>query len=79
MDTYQAISCEFHDVLEARATLRKPVAVHYRDETGALQRRSAVITDVFARGGADYLTLSSGETVRLDRVVEVDGEKLADF
>lgn len=76
---YIPVSCEFHDRLEDLATLRKQAGVSYVDENGAPQQRSAVIKDVFAREGADYLTLSSGETVRLDRLVEVDGYKLADF
>lgn len=76
---YIPVSCEFHDRLEDLATLRKQAAVSYLDEDGAPQQRSAVIKDVFARDGADYLTLSSGETLRLDRLVEVDGYKLADF
>ena len=43
------------------------------------QQRDAVIKDVLAREGADYVALSSGETVRMDRLVEVDGYRLADF
>ena len=70
---YRSISCELHDRLEDIATLRKRVRVRYREESGALQQRQAVIVDVFARHGAEYLSLDSGETVRLDLLEEVDG------
>ena len=76
---YQPISCEYHDLLEVHATKRAPARVTFRDDDGAVKTVSAVITDVFARAGADYLSLSSGETLRLDQLIDVDGVKLADF
>ncbi|UNK48560.1 hypothetical protein MNR01_12470 [Lysobacter sp. S4-A87] len=76
---YHPISCEFHDRLEDLATLRKPARINFRDENGADQHRDAVITDVFARSGEEYLSMSTGEIVRLDRLVDVDGARLADY
>ncbi|WP_459571699.1 hypothetical protein [Cupriavidus sp. 8B] len=75
---YSPISCEFHDRLEDLATVRRPTQIRYRDADGTPQQRTATITDVYSRGGAEYLTLNTGETLRLDHLVEVDGEKLAD-
>ncbi len=77
--TYHPISCEFHDLLEAYATTRKLVQIRFRDGEGTEQLRSAVITDVFARAGAEYLSMNKGETLRLDQLLEVDGAKLADY
>jgi Rho-binding antiterminator len=76
---YHPISCEFHDLLEAHATTRTPVQIQFLDEAGAVQVRSAAITDVFAREGAEYLSMSTGETLRLDQLIEVNGAKLADY
>lgn len=76
---YHPISCEFHDLLEDLSTLRKRTAIGFRDEGGADQQRDAVITDVFAREGSEYVALDTGETVRLDRLVEVNGQRLADY
>lgn len=76
---YQPISCEFHDLLEVHATTRKPVQMQVRDENGAVKLYTASITDVYARNGAEYLSMSTGETVRLDLLVEVDGAKLANY
>jgi Rho-binding antiterminator len=75
---YTPISCDFHDLLEVHATTRKPTRISFRDGDGAAHQVSAVITDVFAQKGADYLTTSTGETLRLDQLIEVDGVKLAD-
>ncbi len=70
---YHPVSCEFHDVLEAAAMLRKPVPLVLREADGTSSTRTARITDVYAKDGADYLTLDSGETIRLDALAEVDG------
>lgn len=76
---YDPISCEFHDLLEAHATTRKQAQIRFRDGGGAVQDRRAAIVDVFAREGAEYISLSTGETVRLDQLIVVDNARLADF
>ncbi len=76
---YIPISCEFHDLLEDLATVRKPISIHYRDNGGGQQQRDATITDLYSRAGAEYVSLSSGETLRLDQLVEVKGENLSDY
>jgi Rho-binding antiterminator len=76
---YRPISCDFHDVLESLATSRKQALVRFLDDEGALQHRSAVIQDVYSRDHAEYVSLSSGEVVRLDRLIAVDREKLAKY
>ena len=74
--SYVPISCEFHDLLEVHATTRRPTALRFRDSSGTEQARSAVITDVYARSGAEYLSMDSGETLRLDQLIEVAGVEL---
>ena len=68
---YTPVSCSFHDRLEAIATTRKSVRIVFRTPTGDAQR-NAGISDVFARNEAEYLVLSTGETVRLDQLLIVD-------
>jgi Rho-binding antiterminator len=77
--TYRPISCEFHDLLEDHATTRRAMQIRFRDAEGADQLRRAVIIDVYARAGAEYLSTSTGEVVRLDHLVDVDGVRLADY
>lgn len=76
---YLPISCEFHDQLEIHAMRHKPVRIRYRDLSGMELERDAIITDVFARDGADYLTLSDGELLRLDQLIAVNEDRLADY
>lgn len=77
--TYQPINCEFHDVLESVAVRRTAVPIHYRDDEGVAAHLHSRIVDVFASGGAEYLQLASGELIRLDQLIAVDGAALAEF
>lgn len=72
LPTYTPIVCEFHDHLEAIAATRKAVEIVFTDATGAVQRRMATILDVYARDGAEYLAMGSGETIRLDHIIAAD-------
>ncbi|MEM5429864.1 hypothetical protein [Cupriavidus oxalaticus] len=76
---YSPISCEFHDLLEAVATMRRPAVIRYRDDDGAARQVTATITDIFSRERAEFVSLSSGEALRLDQLVEVNGDKLSDY
>ena len=69
---YHPVACDFHDLLEALATTRASVRMRFLDAEGTELQRRATVTDVFAREGAEYLSTSTGETVRLDRLVAVD-------
>lgn len=75
---YRPIDCEFHDRLEDLATARRTARISFLDEHDVVQQRDAVIADVFAKQGAEYLATKAGETVRLDRLLEVDGVRLTD-
>lgn len=78
LSKYHPISCEFHDLLEALATRRTSSRIRFLDANGNVAQRSAAITDVFARSGAEYLSLSTGEILRLDQLVAVNDARLAD-
>jgi Rho-binding antiterminator len=76
---YSPVSCDFHDVLEATATLRRRAAIAFLAPAGDRMQVSDRIVDFVTRGDGEYLLLASGEAIRLDRVVSVDGVRLADF
>lgn len=76
MDNYQPINCDFYDELEARATLRRHCRIEFRDATGQVQTTEAVIKDLYIRSKVEYMLLSTGLEIRLDRLVSVDGKPL---
>jgi Rho-binding antiterminator len=79
MSNYQPVNCEFHDVLEACATLRKPVTILVENADGTHSAIHAIISDVFARVGVEYLKTQSEELIRLDELLSVDGHEIRNF
>lgn len=65
---YRPIDCSVHDRLEAFATLGTVCRIVIRDGHGATREVIDRITDVFARGGEEFLVTASTGPVRLDRV-----------
>jgi Rho-binding antiterminator len=69
-EPYQPIDCAVHDRLEDLAVRRVACRIEMAAAEG-IREAAGVIVDVFARDGAEYLRLDSGETVRLDRIRRV--------
>ncbi|HET7273996.1 MAG TPA: hypothetical protein VFI91_02385 [Longimicrobiaceae bacterium] len=73
---YTPISCDAHDELLARATLKRETDLTYANEQGESVRVRGVIVDVYSRDGAEYLRTDNGLTIRLDQLQELDGAPL---
>lgn len=76
---YEPISCDFHDILEATATRKTVARVVFKDMDGIVRQRDARITDLETRADGEYMTLESGESIRFDRIVSIDGVALAGY
>lgn len=76
---YQPINCHFYDELELLAIRKKTCALVYKDEKEATLKRIDKIIDFKIIDAAEYMILESGEQIRLDRIIEVDGKVLAGF
>ncbi len=75
MDEYILISCDFHDRLEAWATLRQTCHILYRDVAHELIEVKGLIVDVYAADKADFLKLDNGTVIRLDKILSVNGKQ----
>jgi Rho-binding antiterminator len=73
---YSPIACAIHDELLAAATRREERDIAYTDEQGARRVVRSRILDVYTKGSEEFLRLSTGETVRLDRLAAVEGTAL---
>jgi Rho-binding antiterminator len=79
MDEYILVSCDFHDQLEAWATLRQPCQITYRDGANELIEVQGRIVDVYAADKADFLKLNNGTRIRLDKIVSVNGKEVSSY
>lgn len=72
---YQPIDCNFYDILEANAVLKKIVLIEYR-KNDELQKVENRIVDLFIKDKAEYMRLENGLEIRLDTIHSVDGNVL---
>lgn len=73
------MNCEFHDVIEACATLRKQITIVAKNTDGTHRAIHAIISGVSARDGVEYLKTHYAEWIRLDALVAVDGYEIRNF
>ncbi|MEM1269222.1 MAG: hypothetical protein AAGI08_04150 [Bacteroidota bacterium] len=78
--SYQPIACSFHDVLESLAIRRLESEITFYDAAGLLVTRTARIDDVYSTDShEEFVRLSTGEVIRLDKLVRAGGHALAGF
>ena len=77
MDTYIPVSCDFHDELEALATLHQDCHLVYRNHANQVVEVDGLIVDVYAANKADFLKLKDGTEIRLDQIVSVNGKPMS--
>jgi transcriptional antiterminator Rof (Rho-off) len=75
---YIPISCSFHDILLDRSTRKKEVRIVYLEGEEKLEQ-IGIIEDVFTKNKVEYLQVRNGPIIRLDALISVDEEALADF
>lgn len=71
---YQPIDCNFYDNFEAAIVTRRMVDLAYLDPFGKELRVTTRLNDLKTKLTEEFVQLESGEWLRLDRIVSVDGE-----
>lgn len=75
---YTQIPCLFYDILEALATKSQLITILFKEE-GEEKNIKGIISTFQIEKKVEYLVLKSGEKIRLDALVEVDGNKLSNY
>ena len=73
---YQPISCDFYDVLEESATLRKRSIIHFYNTEWQEKQIVSRIVNLFTKEKEEFMELENGQILRLDRLISVDGKLL---
>lgn len=73
-DPYRPISCDFHDELCLLAVQKRSCEIVFRDLGGEEARIEDRIEDIYTEGKEEFLRIGSGLTLRLDRLLRVDGK-----
>lgn len=71
-EKYKPIDCNYYDLLLDRATRKVGVELVYFSE-GERILKSCTFKDVYTKKGEEFLLLGTGELIRLDQIISVDG------
>ena len=70
---YIPIDCGFYDRIEAAIVQRKTVRLEYLDTDGKNVQAETMLNNTQTAAGEEFLLLPSGEKIRMDRIVSLDG------
>ena len=68
---YKCIDCNYYDVLEAYATLRRELKLEYLNDKGELVIEETRIKDFRTKNKEEFAILATGTVVRLDRFEKI--------
>jgi len=78
-EPYHPISCDFHSELELLAMRGTACEIVYLDEKDQTRTITDQIADLYTRRKEEFLLLRNGLTIRLDRLVSVNGMALKNY
>jgi Rho-binding antiterminator len=73
-DKYDPVEPSFYQKIEEYRTNKKYLGIHYFTEIHEYISTTAIIKDIFWREETQYILLTTGEEVRLDWIVRLDGK-----
>jgi Rho-binding antiterminator len=68
---YIPIDCNMYDVLLAKATLKKLCIIVFRTNE-KINSLTATIVDVYTKAKEEFMQLSDGTVIRLDKIISID-------
>ncbi|NUN09685.1 MAG: hypothetical protein HUU54_10965 [Ignavibacteriaceae bacterium] len=74
-EKYTPIACGLYDRLEELATFGKECEIEYSENGNNPIKVVSRITDLRSLEGAEYLITENGLKIRLDWLIEVNGQK----
>ncbi len=72
-ESYQPISCDYHDLLEEAAMHKKRVELEF-DLEGVTQKETGTIADVYTANGAEFVKFAAPDgpvEIRLDHIISM--------
>lgn len=75
-DQYIPVSCDLVDQIEIKATKKSCVAIRYLNEGNEVATEGVIETWI-TRKHVEYLIMSDGTEIRLDRISLLDNQKFS--
>jgi Rho-binding antiterminator len=77
-ESYQPIDCSFYDELEVLAMRKSNCVIEFRSDDNTITSVEDVVADVYSKNKEEFLELRSGQIIRLDRLIRVNGKSPPD-
>jgi transcriptional antiterminator Rof (Rho-off) len=65
------IDCNMYDVLLVKATVKKLCSIIFKSKEKT-ETLTATIVDVYTKAKEEFMQLSNGEIIRLNKIISVD-------
>ena len=78
-DAYISVATLFREELVSYADKRIYISLQYFSDIREYLSTRAIIKEIVARDHAEYLLLSTGEEIRLDRIIRVEEKPAPGF
>ncbi len=75
-NNYEPIDCNFYDLLEAAATLKKNCIIEFFNTEFIEEQVVSRIKNLFTENKVEYMELENGMIIRLDNIIALNGKKL---
>ena len=72
---YEPVEELFRKEIETYIQKRKYIGIHYFTDIREYIPTTGIIKEISARPDGEYILLSTGEEIRLDRIVRLNGEQ----
>lgn len=76
---YTPIDTSFRQVIESLIAQRKYAGIHYISDIQELLNVTAIMKEINEKEGIEYVKLSNGEEIRLDKIVRADSHGSPDY
>ncbi len=72
MPKYIPIGCRYYDVLELNASRKTVCTIAYFETEKSVRTVESTIDDIFTKNKVEFLKLSDGTEIRLDKILSVN-------
>ena len=78
-DLYTPVATSFREELISYADKRVYISLQYFSDIREYLSTKAIIKEIYARDNAEYVVLNTGEEIRIDRIIRVEGKPAPGF
>ena len=72
MDTYKPLDTTYYQEIESFVKQRKSVRIQYFTDINEFITKVSIIKNLFEKEGVQYMELSAGDEIRLDKIVRIE-------